>query len=187
MGRGDKIPCPIIIFDGMDIQQVADIIRKISDGLEETCRQCLQAESPLILDLIREQLFSGVDGDEQYLSPTYDDDPFFNLPGQWYHHSQAYKKWKSEITPPMVGVRTDLPARPENVPNLTIDNTFYSELNARLTGDGLDIDPGIGNGPDIVGKYGDRILFPGPTAVEYFNIYKMIPAIGEHFEKCGYR
>lgn len=171
----------------MDVQQVADIIRQISDGFEDACKQCLQSESGLMLDLIREQMYVGMDGDEQHLSPTYDDDPFFNEEGWWHHRSEDYKAWKMKITPPLAGILTNLPPRPDNVPNLWIDGTFHSEVNAKPNDNGINIDPGMGNGPDIVAKYGDRLLFPGPTAVEYFNIYKMLPAIREHFEKCGYK
>lgn len=171
----------------MDIQKVADIIKSISDGFEDACKQCLQSESGLMLDLIREQMYVGMDGDEQHLSPTYDDDPYFNEPGWWYHRAASYKAWKMQITPPLAGILTDLPPRPDNVPNLWIDGTFHSEVNAKPTTEGVNIDPGNGNGPSIVAKYGDRLLFPGPTAIEYFNLYKMLPAIGEHFEKCGYK
>lgn len=171
----------------MDIQKVADIIKSISDGFEDACKKCLQAESLLMLDLIREQMYSGVDGDERHLSPTYDDDPFFNEEGFWYHRAASYKAWKMQITPPLAGNLTALPPRPDNVPNLWIDGTFHYDVNAKPTAEGVNIDPGNGNGPAIVAKYGDRLLFPGPTAVEYFNLYKMLPAIGEHFEKCGYK
>jgi hypothetical protein len=171
----------------MDIQQVADIIRNISEGFEDACIRCLQGESPLMLDLIKEQMYTGVDGNENHLTPTYDDDPYFNEPGYWYKKAAAYKAWKNEITPPLAGVLTDLPARPDNVPNLWIDGTFYSEVNAKPIDSGIVVDPGNGNGPDIVSKYGEMLLFPGPTAVEYFNLYKMLPAILEHFKNCGYK
>lgn len=171
----------------MEIQKVADIIRNISDGFEDTCRECLQNESMLILDLIKEQMYSGVDGEEKHLSPTYNDDPYFNEPGFWYQRGESYKAWKRQITPPVAGVLTNLSPRPDNVPNLWIDGTFYSEVNAKPKDGGLYIDPGMGNGPDIVAKYGDSLLFPGPTAIEYFNLYRMLPAIREHFEKCGYK
>ena len=171
----------------MDIQKVAEIIKQISEGFEDACKQCLQNESLLMMDLIKEQMYVGVDGDENHLSPTYDDDPYFNEPGYWHNRSEAYKAWKRKITPPIAGILTNLPPRPENVPNLWIDGTFYSDVNALPIDGGLNIDPGMGNGPDIVSKYGEKLLFPGPTAVEYFNLNKMLPAIGEHFEKCGYK
>ncbi len=171
----------------MDIQRVADIIMKISDGFEGACIKCIQGESLLMLDLIKEQMYTGVDGNENQLTPTYDDDPFFNEPGYWYKRNAAYKAWKNEITPPLAGKLTGLPPRPENVPNLWIDGTFYSEINAMPIGEGINIDPGNGNGPAIVSKYGDKLLFPGPTAIEYFILYKMIPAISEHFKNCGYK
>ncbi len=80
-----------------------------------------------------------------------------------------------------------LPARPDAVPNLFINGKFYSEITATLKGNALYTDPGSGDGPDIVGKYGDRILGMGQTAIGYFNTNCMLPAIDSFFKKCGYK
>lgn len=69
----------------MGIEEVANIIKKISDGFEEACIQCLSDNSGIVLRAVTEQLYSGLDGDGKHLSPTYDDDPFFEEEGTWYH------------------------------------------------------------------------------------------------------
>lgn len=171
----------------MDIYSVAEIIHKIADGFEEECVKCLDENKGVVLQAVREQLYSGQNGEGELLSPTYDNDPFFNEPGWWHGRAYAYKAWKREITPPVKGTMLGLPARPDNVPNLFVDGTFYAEINARKNGKGITIDPGSGNGPDIVSKYGDNILTMGPDAKEYFNLFYMIPAIETFLKRCGYR
>lgn len=171
----------------MRIEQVADIIHRIASGFEENAVKCLDEHSQTMVSAVKEQLYSGLDGEGEYLSPTYDEDPFFEEPGTWHHRSNAYKEWKREITPPDRSVILNLPPRPESVPNLFIDGTFYSQINATMQGDMLYINPGSGNGSDIVGKYGEEILLPGDTAIRYFNWEWMLPSIEDFFKKCGYQ
>lgn len=171
----------------MGIEEVARIIQKISDGFEEACIRCLDENSGIILDAVKEQLKSGQDGDGQHLSPTYDNDPYFEEEGYWHHRAKDYKAWKYSITPPVAGTMLGLPPRPDEVPNLYIDGKFYSEITAYRKGDALVVDPGSGNGPSIVAKYGDTILDIGPTAVGYFNLNYMLPAIDSFFKDCGYK
>lgn len=171
----------------MGIEEVANIIKRISDGFEEACVRCISDNSDIVLKAVREQLYSGVDGDGRHLSPTYDDDPFFEEEGPWHHRAKDYKAWKRSITPPVSGTMLGLPPRPDDVPNLFIDGKFYSEINATLKGDVLVVDPGNGDGPSIVAKYGDEILDMGYTAIDYFNTTYMLPAIDSFFKDCGYR
>lgn len=170
----------------MYIGAVAEIIHKIASGLEECCIQCMDANRDIIHDVITEQLYSGFSANETHLSPSYDDDPYFEEKGPWYHRPAAYKEWKRDITPPSGGVMLNLPPRPDNIPNLTINGTFYSEITVRRNGDIIVTDPGTGNGPDIVAHYQDELLNLGPTAKEYFNSQYMLPAIGRFFKNSGY-
>lgn len=171
----------------MYIGDVAEIIGRIANGIEEACIQCLSNNSGIVVLSVTEQLYCGQDGNGEFLSPTYDNDPYFEEEGFWYHRSADYKKWKYTITPPSTGSMLGLPPRPDEVPNLYITGVFHKEINAKRKGDVLDVDPGHGNGPDIVEKYGDQILTLGPNAVQYFNITYMLPAIGAFFRGCGYK
>lgn len=171
----------------MDFQTVHGIIHKISEGFEDNAMQCLNAQSSVILDLIREQIKSGVDGDGKYLSPTYDDDEFFEKKGRWHHRSSAYKAWKQELTPPEKSPILGLQPRPVQVPNLYIDGTFFGQINAMVFDDGLEVSPGNGNGPAIIEKYGERLFLLGSNAVQWFNREFMLPAIEKYFKDCGYR
>lgn len=171
----------------MGIQEVADIINSIATGFKSACLDCMKANQGIFLDSVKEQLYSGLNGEGKHLSPTYDDDPYFDLPGRWHNRGKAYKEWKLAITPPVRGVMLGLPSRPDAVPNLFINGMFYSEITIGRKDEGLEIDPGDGKGPDIVGKYGDNILSPGNEAIEYFNRNFMIPAIEKFLKDCGYR
>lgn len=171
----------------MDIQGVYDIIHKIAEGFEENALQCLSDHSGNVVIAVQEQLYSGQNGDGAFLSPTYDDDPYFEEEGPWYHRSGDYKAWKYSITPPVGSVLLGLPPRPDNVPNLFINGRFFSEITATRRGDVLYVDPGCHDGPSIVAKYGDEILNMGPNAVEYFNREYMWPAIERFLNESGYR
>jgi len=171
----------------MDIAEVADIIHRISAGFEENVIKCLEEQSDIVLEAVKEQLYSGLDSKESHLSPTYDDDTFFDKKGKWYHRNKAYKEWKKKITQPVKSEMLGLPARPDNVPNLYIKGTFYSQISAQRTGDMLDVTPGSGKGPEIVGKYENQILDLGPTAVGYFNSHFLIPSIEKFLKDCGYK
>lgn len=182
----------------MDIEKVTDIIHKISEGFEEACLKCLDDHSGIIADAVREQLESGQDGNGAPLSPTYLEDDYFRnrkIPwhrtdedtGKTYVGAEGYRDWKRDITPPVKGTMLGLPPRPADVPNLRIDGTFHSAINAKRVGDVIVIDPGNGRGPAIVSKYSDSILDMGPVTVEYFISTFMLPAIDSFLKECGYR
>lgn len=171
----------------MGIEEVAGIISRISTGFEEACMRCLEEHRDAVLDVVKEQLYSGRTGDGQYLSPTYDDDPFFEEEGFWHHRARDYKAWKYKITPPAPGAMLGLEPRPENVPNLFISGKFYSEITISRKDYVLYIDPGIGRGPELVAKYGDQILTLSPEAVEYINRVFLVPGIEDFFKDCGYK
>lgn len=164
------------------------IIHRIADGFEKTVTQTMEEHSYDMAFCVKEQLYSGVDGEGRKLRPTYDDDPYFDQPGPWKGRSSDYKKWKESITPPEASDILHLPPRPVNVPNLFIDGTFYRSILARKSGDGIQIyTSGFRDGPVIESKYGDNIFRMGEQAVGYFNRENLIPAIEEFFQKCGYR
>ena len=177
---------PLDLSD-MNISKVADIIHKIADGFEENGMKCLSDHSGNVVIAVQEQIYSGQNGEGELLSPTYDDDPYFEEEGYWYHRNAAYKAWKKDITPPRGSTLLGLPPRPENVPNLYINGKFFSDILADRRGDVLHVDPGTGDGPAIVAKFGDEILNMGPSAVQYFNREYLLPSIAKFFKDCGYQ
>ncbi len=79
------VSSPPYLSHGMGIEEVAVIIGKIADGFEEACIKFLDDQSDIVVRAITEQLYSGLDGEANYLSPTYDEDPYFGEAGEWYH------------------------------------------------------------------------------------------------------
>ena len=163
------------------------MVTRMVDGFEPEIIQCLGDNEVIAEDAVREQMYSGIDGNDEHLYPTYDDDPFFEEKGPWYHRNNGYKQWKRDITPPTAGVMLLLQPRPDNVPNLFINGKFHDEVFAVMEGDALSVKvKEDGDGPDIVRKYGDQLLQLGPTAIAYFNDRYIIPRVWRFFADCGY-
>ena len=170
------------------LQEVSQIIHAIAIGLEDECVKCLDERQEEIIDSIHEQLYSGLDGTEHLLSPSYDEDSYFSEPGPWQNRAEAYKRWKEKITPPIRGEKLYLPPRPVEVPNLFIVGSFYESIHAERIRTGLHISSsGFKEGPDIERKYGEQILCMSDTAKAYFNLMFMRPCINRFFRNCGYK
>ena len=60
------------------IDEVYEVIHKIATGIKRECLACMEDNSNVIESLIREQLYSGMNGKERLLRPDYDNDPYFN-------------------------------------------------------------------------------------------------------------
>lgn len=169
------------------ISEVSDVIGKIADGFKEEVAKCMAANKNEAVELILEQLYSGLDGNGEHLSPTYDDDPFFEEPGRWYHRNEQYKRWKQEITPPESGLKTSSPARPTNVPNLFITGPFYDSIKADIAGDGLEFkSSGMQQGGEIVSKYGSQILDLNMLSRDYFVFEHLEPWLEDFYRRCGW-
>lgn len=171
----------------MDIFQASEMVDKMVEGFEGEVVRCLSDHLEAAETAVREQMYSGLDGNDRTLNPTYDNDPYFEEPGMWYHRATAYKDWKSIITPPQGSTMLGLQPRNESAPNLYINGKFHSEVFATMDGDTLRVDVSPdGSGPDIVAKYGDNLLRLGPTAIGYFNNQFILPRVWKFFEECGY-
>ncbi|WP_300701001.1 hypothetical protein [Bacteroides sp.] len=169
------------------IEEVYNVIHKIATGIENECAACLDDNKDVVEGLIREQLYSGVNGKERLLSPTYENDPFFEEPGRWYHRSKQYKHWKQKITPPIGSEVLFLSPRSVEVPNLFITGRFHDSVSAKLIGDGLNIDTeGFIDGPDIKEKYGENIFMLGNTGKKYFAKNILRPWLDKFMKNSGY-
>ena len=171
-----------------NIYEVSKTINAIAAGLEEECLICMDANKSIIRDCIQEQLYSGMDGTDRCLSPTYDNDPYFNEPGPWQNKPEKYKRWKEKITPPVVSFLLNLPPRPSEIPNLFITGTFYDSIRLERLNRSMSVfTEGFIDGPDIQKKYGDNIFALGSSAKEYFIIMHLRPWIENFFKECGYK
>lgn len=168
-----------------DFDRLENAIHRIASGFEKSCMDCLQENSIEVADLVREQLYSGLDGNTNSLRPGYPDDPYFHeTTTVWRNNPDGYIAWKKKITPPITSPRLNLPPRPVDVPNLYITGPFHESIRASVTGDTLSIDTvGFVDGPDIVRKYGDDILKLGKDVV----LQLLEPYLKRFFKQCGYR
>lgn len=166
----------------MNIVEVRERIRLIKDGIQPQILDCMAQNSHDMAVSVREQLYSGVDGEGNSLSPSYDSDPYFSEPRAGYYdedrghyvncylHPERYIAWKQRITPPEPSSRLNLPARPNNVPNLFIIGTFHQSIDARPTSRGVEIfTSGWDQGPLVERKYGSQIFKLTENAVGHFN------------------
>lgn len=171
-----------------DFDRLESVIDSINDGIAESILECLDKNKSSITMAVTEQLYSGLDGDGEYLSPTYDEDPYFNEPGPWQGRSYAYKVWKQKITPPVRSVNLYLNPRPVEVPNLFITGMFHDSIQARKEGDVISVyTSGFRDGPLIEQKYGKQIFGLTDRAKEYMNIYHLRPWLNDFITYCGYR
>ena len=167
------------------IYEVARIIRRYADGIEKETVDCMDSNKGVVRDCIQEQLYSGLNGEERLLQPTYDDDPFFNEEGPWKGSAEKYKRWKERITPPVQSHLLNLPPRPVEVPNLFILGTFYDSISIKKGNDGIETySDGFTDGSSIIRKYGDNILALGPTAREYFILNHLRPWLERFLASC---
>lgn len=168
------------------VDEMQTILHRIYTGIENEVLETMEEHTDVMVNCVCEQMYSGMDGKGEPLSPTYDNDTYFDQPGIWHGRQKDYERWKAKITPPRAGTMLGLPARPLNVPNLFINGKFYSEIFAYRDNLQINIDvDGMGDGPEIVEKYGEIILKLGKEAVGYFNERYTSPAIVKFYEECG--
>lgn len=166
----------------MNIKEMRERIGRVKDGIRPEILQCMGDNRHEMVVSVREQMYSGVDGRDAPLSPSYSQDPYFREPragffdedaGQWvpcFMHPERYIAWKMRITPPEASQRLGLPARGSDTPNLFIVGTFHGSVDARATQQGVEIFTfGWDEGPAVERKYGSQIFALGNPAVGHFN------------------
>ena len=145
----------------------------------------MHEEKDLFEEFITEQLYSGLNGREESLSPRYTEDPYFNMFKNPKEEAERYKKWKAKIQPP---ARSYLGFKPRNVdtPNLIIRGDFYSSITAIPIDDGISIvSQGVEFSTDIEQKYGHVIYEIGDKARKHYIDFYMLPRIMKLMKECG--
>ena len=83
------------------VEEVFDVIDKIATQFEEQVVLCMVENKHTMVMAVCEQLYSGLDGDGDYLNPNYLNDPFFKEEGFWHSmekcHYTAYVKFYAWI------------------------------------------------------------------------------------------
>ncbi len=173
----------------MNLSEYAQCWKKLAEGLEGTVASQMHGDTDRIEEFVVEQLYSGLNGDEEPLRPTYTQDPYFKeIYGKhWKKHAVGYAKWKKKIQPP---ARSYLGFRPRamDTPNLIIRGDFYSSITAIPIKDGLMVtSEGVSFSADIEKKYTPRIYKIGNKAKKHYITFYVIPQIKDYIKYCGLR
>lgn len=169
----------------MDFQEYAKGWGKFADGFESMLVKQIHENKSLFEEFVTEQLYSGVNGEQQPLRPKYSEDPYFNAFKDPKDAAQRYKKWKMLIQPP---ARSYLGFKPRDTdtPNLIIRGDFYSSITAIPISDGLSIvSQGLMFSADIERKYGNVIYQISDKAKKHYIVHFMLPRINRFMKECG--
>lgn len=127
----------------------------------------MKEDEALLLELQKDQLYSGLDGAGNSLRPTYQQDPYFKKFKNPVAAAQAYSDWKDSMFQ-----RTHNPLftkRPSGTPNLIITGSWFYDTLVTDVGNGMLMiksdSPIIGK---LTGKYGDNLLRLSPLALNYY-------------------
>lgn len=151
------------------IKGASDTFQRLNAGFPPMLTQLIQANGMELGGYVREQLWSGLDGDEKELRPTYLTDPYFKerYGSAWRIMAERYADWKMEITPPSSG-RLGFRPRDRVVPNLFIDGTFHRSIMPRNIDGGITFSSQVGFATEIEAKYHDTIYKISRTARKHF-------------------
>lgn len=163
------------------IKEALDNVTAFVNGFEGEIQNTMDSNKSLVREFVTEQLYSGVNGNDKPLRPTYLNDPWFPT----YEAAKRYAKMKKRITKPTPSFQ-GYPARDIYTPNLIITGEFYDSIRVSSSSKGLKIETrGSDIGPDIERKYGSAILGVGGKSREYFLKYVLNPALKNYFSKFG--
>ena len=142
------------------LAEVSEIMRNDTDDLRE---------------LVKDQLYAGLDGDEKELRPTYFEDPYFKS----RQTAERYSKWKDALS--QRGESIFAP-RKSGTPNLIITGTaFYNRIRVDVT-DSIIIKSG-GLSDKLISKYGESILKLSKTAIGYYIEEKLYKKLKQRFNE----
>lgn len=161
---------------------MSERITRIRTGFQPEVVKCMGENKDELVETVKDQLYSGIDGRGAVLSPSYSSDPwfqshragFFDEDRQMfvscYQRPELYVEWKERITPPRASDRLGITARDIDTPNLFINGFFYSTIDASPTAQGVQIfTAGWDEGADIERKYGSEIFAISEPGAGHFN------------------
>lgn len=186
-GGGTDSRSPLSILRGMaDVRRASENFARLAGALPVVLERLIQKDKALVEDYITDQLYSGVDGNEQDLSPDYLHDPYFKQYGKRADRvARGYMAWKMRITPP-IRSWLGLDPRKPNVPNLYINGYYHSRIRATEKEGGLSITGTASFSSEIEAKYGSDIYKVSPTARKHFLDEKIKPFLCMALNPRGY-
>jgi hypothetical protein len=171
----------------MAYKEAYDNYKRFQSGLTAEIAGIIQKHKQELIDLVKSQLYSGLNGRDKELRPTYETDPYFKTPesGHWRNNGKGWAKWKYMETPPRQSSYGHQ-ARNFSTPNLIIKGNFYDSIRAKNIIDGVHIlSEGVAFGGDIELKYGSIIFGIGAISREYFISHIFSPNLKRYMD--GFR
>ena len=142
------------------LTEVSEIMRNDTDDLRE---------------LVKDQLYAGLDGDEKELRPTYFEDPYFKSRAS----AENYSKWKDALS--QRGESIFAP-RKRGTPNLIITGSgFYDRIRVDITDSIIIKSSGLSD--KLISKYGESILKLSKTAIGYYIEEKLFNKLKKRFNE----
>ena len=86
-----------------NIIEAEENFRRFATGFEPMIRDIMVKNREEVSQYIVEQLWSGINGNDKPLRPTYLNDPYFNTKeaGYWYKNAKGYAAFKQRVAPLM--------------------------------------------------------------------------------------
>lgn len=166
------------------IKEVQERLHRLITGFEQAATDVIQQNEDIFPRYIRDQLYSGLDGNEKELRPNYLNDPYFRTKygSQGLYMAKQYASWKEGITPPMQSQLLGFRPRPYKVPNLFIDGTFHRSIDTTYIQGGVRIgSAGCTFASDIEQKYHESIYAVSRTARKHFLKYYFKPFMRKYW------
>ena len=146
------------------IKEVSDRAGMFVSGFRPMLEACIVRNRGFVEMAVRDQLESGVDGNEKELRPNYLNDPYFKTRKE----AERYMRWKERITPPRESV-LGLRPRAVKTPNLRINGFYHQSIRALATDGGVRVvSGGVDFSPEVEHKYGGALYKLGRTARRKF-------------------
>lgn len=171
----------------MNIDEVYDKLKEAIDGFVPEVEKTMHDKKDMFPFYVRDQLYSGLDGEGKPLYPTYSSDPWFNSneSGRWKGKAKAYRDWKKDKTPPKTS-SIGFPARDIDWPNLYIEGNFHRSIVPVAINKGVQIQTqGFEDGTNIEMKYGSVIFEIAPLSRSHFIRTILEPRLINYFKKKG--
>ena len=161
----------------------------MNNGFKGTIESALKSVN--LSYYIREQLYSGLDGNENELRPSYMDDPYFrertNSEEKARNMARWYVKHKELITPPLTS-NIGFKARGKETPNLIIRGDFYESIISTVDNWRIKIETqGVSFGADVERKYGSQIFALSEKSKRHIIETYIKPAIADYLKVYGLR
>lgn len=127
-------------------REMRERVQALRDKIIGIAGECIEQYLPEIVEMIQGQLLDGRDKNDELLTPSYSEDPYFKKPGA----GERYAVWKRKLYPNS--------KRPEDTPNLIITGEFHRGIVAEVISDQIVYTNTASFGEQVIAKFGEDIF-----------------------------